>query len=236
MKKLMIAASVAICAAAGFAMESANIVGYASSRLQNGATMVVAQFVNVGANTEIPLQSIIAIGDDASDNVQIQTLDAAGRTVDAYDWNDWANDKPCWVDGEWNPIEGITIAPGQGLWIMGSAAIQGVQAAGQVGTSDVTVTLRSGGTATGNPFPVKIPLQDIIAEGDEASDNVQIQILDVAGRTLETYDWNDWANDSPCWVDGEWNPISGVDILPVHGLWVMGSNGNQSIRFPAPEL
>ena len=198
--------------------------------------MVVAQFVNVGANTEIPLQSIIATGDDASDNVQIQTLDAAGYTVDTYDWNDWANDTACWVDSDWNPIEGITIAPGQGLWVMGSASTQGVQAAGQVGTSDVVVSLRSGGTATGNPFPTKISLQDIIAEGDEASDNVQIQILDAAGYTLKTYDWNDWANDSACWVDSDWNPIEGVDILPGQGLWVMGSNNNQAIRFPAPEL
>ena len=198
--------------------------------------MVVAQFVNVGANTEIPLQSIIATGDDASGNVQIQTLDAAGYTVDTYDWNDWANDTACWVDSDWNPIEGITIAPGQGLWVMGSASTQGVQAAGQVGTSDVVVSLRSGGTATGNPFPTKISLQDIIAEGDEASDNVQIQILDAAGYTLKTYDWNDWANDSACWVDSDWNPIEGVDILPGQGLWVMGSNNNQAIRFPAPEL
>ena len=198
--------------------------------------MVVAQFINVGANTEIPLQSIIATGDDASDNVQIQTLDAAGYTVDTYDWNDWANDTACWVDSDWNPIEGITIAPGQGLWVMGSASTQGVQAAGQVGTSDVVVSLRSGGTATGNPFPTKISLQDIIAEGDEASDNVQIQILDAAGYTLKTYDWNDWANDSACWVDSDWNPIEGVDILPGQGLWVMGSNNNQAIRFPAPEL
>ena len=76
--------------------------------------------MNIGANADVPLQSIIAVGDETSDNVQIQTLDAFGRTVDAYDWNDWANDSACWVDGDWNPVEGVTIAPGQGLLVVGS--------------------------------------------------------------------------------------------------------------------
>ena len=211
-------------------------MGYAQTGLQNGATMVVAQFLNVGGNSEIPLQSILATGNDASDNVQIQTLDAFGYTVNAYDWNDWANENACWVDADWNPIEGVTVKPGQGLWIMGSASTQGVQISGQVGNSDVIVTLRAGGTPTGNPFPLSIDLQDIIAEGTEASDNVQIQTLDAFGYTVNAYDWNDWANESACWVDADWNPVSGVEIQPGQGLWVMGSNGEQTIRFPAPEL
>ena len=211
-------------------------MGYAQSGLQNGGTIVVPQFVNVGAGESLDLQSLVAVGDDASDNVQVQTLDAAGRTVDAYDWNDWAADKPCWVDGDWNPVTEVSVAPGQGLWVIGSASTQGIQAAGKVGTEDVVVSLRNGGTSTGNPFPVSIDLQDIVAEGEDASDNVQIQTLDAAGRTVDTYDWNDWAADKPCWVDGDWNPIEGVSIVPGQGLWIIGSSSAQSIRFPAPEL
>ena len=238
MKKLMFAAAVAAMGTAVMAagIESANIVGYAQSGLQNGGSMVVAQFLNIGNSEDIPLQSIIATGDDASDNVQIQTLDAFGYTVDAYDWNDWANDSACWVDGDWNPIEGVYIAPGQGLWVMGSSKTQGIQTSGQVGTADVTVALRLGGTITGNPFPVTLDLQDIIAEGTDVSDNVQIQTLDAFGYTVDAYDWNDWANDTACWVDGDWNPVTGVTIAPGQGLWIMGSNGEQYIRFPAPEL
>lgn len=198
--------------------------------------MLTPQFLNIGENTDIPLQSIVAVGDDASDNVQIQTLDAYGRTVDAYDWNDWANDAPCWVDSDWNPIEGVVVVPGQGLWVMGSATTQGLQSSGQVGTDDLLVALRSGGSIIGNPFPVTLDLQDVIAEGEDASDNVQIQTLDAYGRTVDAYDWNDWANDSACWVDSDWNPIEGVTLAPGQGLWVMGSNVNQYLRFPAPEL
>ena len=82
MKKMIAMGAIAACASV-FALESANIVGYASSTLKTGGTMLTPQFLNIGENTDIPLQSIVAVGDDASDNVQIQTLDAYGRTVGA---------------------------------------------------------------------------------------------------------------------------------------------------------
>ena len=211
-------------------------VGYAQSGLKFGATMTTPQFINVGSGAVLDLQSIVATGDDASDNVQIQTLDAYGYTVDTYDWNDWAADEPCWVDGDWNPVEGVTIAAGQGLWVIGSASTQGFQTSGKVGSSDVIATLRFGGTGIGNPFPVAIDIQDVLAEGEDTSDNVQIQTLDAYGYTVDTYDWNDWAADEPCWVDGDWNPVENVSIQPGQGLWIIGSSSAQSIRFPAPEL
>ena len=127
MKKLMIAAA---ALTAGFAMAdvvSSDIVGYAQNGLKFGATMATPQFVNVGAGVALDLQSLKATGDEASDNVQIQTLDAGGYTVDTYDWNDWANAEACWVDGDWNPVEGVTIQPGQGLWVMGSSSAQSIR-------------------------------------------------------------------------------------------------------------
>ena len=198
--------------------------------------MTTPQFVNVGSGTALDLQSVKATGDDASDNVQIQTLDAFGYTVDTYDWNDWAADEPCWVDGDWNPVEGVSIEAGQGLWVIGSTSSQGFQTSGKVGSSDVVAPLRFGGTGIGNPFPVALDIQEILAEGDDTSDNVQIQTLDAYGYTVDTYDWNDWAADKPCWVDGDWNPVENVSIAPGQGLWIIGSSSAQSIRFPAPEL
>jgi hypothetical protein len=198
--------------------------------------MVTPQFVNVGAGSTLDLQTLKATGDNASDNVQIQVLDAYGRTQVSYDWNDWAASTACWVDGDWNPVEEVSISAGQGLWVMGSASTQGILSAGKVGRDDVVVVLRNGGTGAGNPFPVSIDLQDIVAEGDEASDNVQIQVLDAYGRTVASYDWNDWANATACWVDGDWNPVENVTIEPGQGLWVMGSSTSQSIRFSSPTL
>ena len=65
----------------------------------------------------MPLQAITAIGEGTSDNVNIQTLDAAGYTVDSYLWNDWVAEKPCWVNDSFEPVEDVTFSAGQGLWV-----------------------------------------------------------------------------------------------------------------------
>jgi len=203
--------------------------------LKSGYSLVTPQFLTVGAEA-MPLQAITAIGEGTSDNVNIQTLDAAGYTVDSYLWNDWVAEKPCWVNDSFEPVEDVTFSAGQGLWVGGASVEQGVQTAGKVGKDDVVFGLRSGYVATGNPYPVAIDLQDIIAQGEGTSDNVNIQTLDAAGYTVDSYLWNDWVAEKPCWVNDSFEPVEGVTIQPGQGLWVGGSSTEQSIRFPAPEL
>ena len=198
--------------------------------------MVTPQFLNTGSNIAIPLQSISPTGDDTSDNVFIQTLDAYGRTVTTYGWNDWNYAKACWVDDSYTAVENVSFPAGQGLWVQGLTVDQGIQTAGKVGTSDVVITLQNGCTATGNPFPTAINLQDIVASGTDASDNVFIQTLDPYGRTVATYGWNDWNYAEPCWVDDSYTKVEGVTFVPGQGLWVQGTSAEQSITFPAPEL
>jgi hypothetical protein len=245
MKKLMFAAA---ALTAGFAMAdgivSSDIVGYAQSDLKFGNTLATPQFLNISTDTATPLQSIIPVGDDTSDNVALQTLDAYGYTAANYLWVNWAGDsgdQEAWVDDEeFQIVEGVSFAPGAGLWVTGSSTDQSIQTAGAVGKSDVVVQLRFGNTAVGNPFPVSVDLQDIIPEGDDTSDNVALQTLDAYGYTVANYLWVNWAGDSgdqEAWVDDEeFQIVEGVSFAPGAGLWVTGSSDQQSIRFPAPEL
>lgn len=215
-------------------------VGYAQSGLRADATMVAPQFLGVGENEAITLESLAPTGDDASDNVNIRVLDAYGRTIEGqdYTWNDWNYSEPCWVDSNYEKVEGVVFKQGQGLWVYGSSASQALQSAGKVGKEDAVVKLRADATPTGNPFPVDIPLQDIVAEGENCSDNVNIRILDAYGRTVEgcDYTWNDWNYSEPCWVDSNYEKIENVTIPAGQGLWVYGSSDKQFLRFPAPEL
>lgn len=210
-------------------------MGYAQGELKSGNTLVAAQFVPINS-AKMDLQALQATGDDTSDNVVVSTLDAYGFTVDTYAWNDWAEATPCWVDDGFAKVEGVSFAPGTALWVQASDAAQGLQSSGMVGLDDVIVQLKSGNTAIGNPFPVAIGLQDIIAEGDDCSDNVVISTLDAYGFTVDTYAWNDWAEATPCWVDDGFAKVEGVTIAAGAGLWVQGSSDVQSIRLPAPEL
>ena len=212
--------------------------------MQLGGTIATPQFINCDASSNMALQSVLPVGDDTSDNVFIQTLDAFGRTVDSYGYINWAGDNGdecAWVDDSYAKVEGVDFAPGQGLWITtNSGAEQSVQTAGAVSTSDVEVELRFGGTATGNPFPLSLDLQEILPTGNDTSDNVFIQTLDAFGRTVNSYGWINWAGDNGdecAWVDDSYAIVEGVSFAAGEGLWIMtNSSEKQFILFPAPEL
>ena len=126
MKKLMIAMAAMTAGIAVADVVSSDIVGYAQSGLKYGASMATPQFVNVSGAEGMPLQSIIPQGDDLVDNVYLKTLDAYGRTVEGcdYTWNDWNYSEPCWVDSNYEKVEGVTIPAGLGLWVYGSSNSQ----------------------------------------------------------------------------------------------------------------
>ena len=243
MKKLMIAASAALCATVGFSLESANVVGYNSNNLRSGSIGLVAQFVSTSGG-EIDLQDI-KCNDEASDSVSFMILDNIGLGGDSYFWVNWYENaegetEACWVDGEFAKVEGMKIQPGQGLWVAGDTEDQIFQTAGQVGTADVTVQLRSGSTMTGNGTPVEIDLQDIVCS-DNCSDSVSFMILDNIGLGGDSYFWVDWYENAEgeteaCWVDGEFAKVEGMKIQPGQGLWVAADSDDQYITFPGVEL
>ena len=211
------------------------IVGYGNNGLRAGASLVAAQFVGVGGGT-LALESLQGTGAGASDSVALSTVDEFGGPVATYTWNDWAAKTPCWVDDSYEPVTGVTVPAGQAFWVNGTAEDQSVQSAGEVMLKDVIVNLRAGATLTGNPFPVAFSLQDIVAGGDNASDNVALSTIDEFGGPVATYTWNDWAAETPCWVDDSYVPVEGVTIAAGEGLWTNGSSEAQFVRFPAPEL
>ena len=191
--------------------------------------MTSAQFAPI-SGTGINIQDIVANGEDLS-YVAIQTLDSAGRPAETFTWNDWMYEEACWVDDDLNQASRV-FSPGAGMWIYGVDGYN-IQTAGKVETSDVVVTLADGFVAVGNPFPVSVSIQDIVATGDDLS-YVAIQTLDSAGRAAETFTWNDWMYESPCWVDDELNQTTRT-FAPGEGVWVYGVAG-YTLRFPAPEL
>ena len=249
MKKLMIAASAALCAAVGFGdgITSANVVGYAQNKLRDGSIGLVPQFLGVGsADGSVDLQSI-KCNDASSDSVSLQILNNIGIGGDSYNWINWydpdgtGNEESCWVDPDYNKVEGFKVQPGQGLWVSGASEEQVFQSAGQVGTSDVAVQLRDGSTMTGNPSPVAIDLQDIRCN-DASSDSVSLQILNNIGIGGDSYNWINWydpdgtGNEQSCWVDPDYNKVEGFKVQPGQGLWVSGASEEQYITFPGVEL
>ena len=235
MKKIMFGLAAAIAIGAIADVESSNIVGYGQNGLRFGYSLVTAQFVGVGGST-LSLESLKALGSEASDNVTLAAVDEYGAAITTYIWNDWAAAEPCWVDESYAPVENVSITSGQAFWTGGSSDAQSVQSVGEVGFQDVVVPLRFGYTLVGNPFPVSVALQDIVAVGEGTSDNVTLATIDEYGAAVDTYIWNDWAAAEPCWVNESYEPVENVSFAPGEGLWTGGSSDAQSIRIPAPEL
>ena len=214
-------------------------VGYASNELRYGSIGLVSQFVSTSGG-EIDIQDI-KCNDASSDSVSFKILNNIGIGGESYNWVNWYGDngdESCWVDGAYEKVEGMTIQPGQGLWVAGDSADQIFQSAGQVSKSDIAVQLRYGSTMTGNASPVAIDLQDIVCT-DNCSDSVSFKILNNIGIGGESYNWVNWYGDNgdeSCWVDGAYEKVEGMTIQPGQGLWVAGDSNDQYITFPGVEF
>lgn len=94
--------------------------------LRPGSTAIVNPFP-----TSINLQEIIPTGNDTSDNVIIQTLDAYGHGVAMYNWVDYAGDsgaQEAWIDTDtFEIVTDVDFAPGTGLWVDGTSTEQGLR-------------------------------------------------------------------------------------------------------------
>ena len=219
-------------------------MGYAQNALKFGGTVATPQFIDIDSSDAYPLSSIVPTGSDLSDNINLQTLDAYGRSLGSYLWIDYAGDdgaQQAWVDPDtYEIVTGITFPAGSGVWVTGTAENQSIMTSGQLGKQDVSVVLKFGGTVTGNPFPSAIGIQDILITGEDISDNVNLQTLDAYGRTVASYLWIDYAGDDgaqQAWVDPDtYEIVTDFAIGGGSGLWITGTSENQSAVFPAPSL
>ena len=83
MKKLIFAAA-AVAGMGAFALESANVVGYASTDLVDGNKLISAQFLQVASDEGYDIQNIVATGDDVEGSVFLQTLTASGKADESF--------------------------------------------------------------------------------------------------------------------------------------------------------
>ena len=139
-------------------------------------------------------------------------------------------------DAKWIDQNGIAtrkFQPGEALWVSGKEGYT-FQTAGEVSSDDLVVVLTNGNIAVGNPFPVAVDIQDIVATGADVESNVSIQTLTPSGKSDEMFTWDTWMFVDP--GDAKWIDVNGIadrDIQPGEGLWVAGKNG-YTLRIPAP--
>ena len=124
MKKLMFAATAAVCAAVTFGLESANIVGYNNTEARANLNWYAPTFLTVGANTTDI--NAIKLDDSGAGMVGwgdvMQIVGPLGNPEAMYCYWDASMDPngeataAYWGDGEGNPVN-VTLQPGAGFAI-----------------------------------------------------------------------------------------------------------------------
>ena len=196
--------------------------------------------------TALTIDDIKPTGADCDYNVHFELLDSFGRTGETTLWAPGSDvgeeDVSCWQNEDQDyKITGVKFDQGQAIWIAASSDKQGVQSVGQVSNGEFSAPLCNGGTATGNPFPVQITIDDMVPTGDDCDYNVHFEFLDSFGRTGETTLWAPGSDvgeeDVSCWQNEDQDyKITGVPLNPGEGIWIAASSDKQALLFTSKAL
>ena len=174
MKKLMFA-TIASMAVAGFAIESANTVGYTTAESGSDNNFITVSFNAVSYNTADIQQIKISDGGAGTIGWGTETLDIwEGLPTAVEGASFFYYDPSADLTGEatdyyWGDSLGakatFSIAPGQAV-VINCAADLSFTTSGQVPTGTVSFTSIADNNFTGNPFPQAIDIQAIkISDG-----------------------------------------------------------------------
>ena len=190
-------------------------------------------------------------------DLNVQFLGPTGKTTAQYFWLDIPEDPDDpdsvafygWYDGSDERAEGVTIAPGTGLWTFSDSSTYGLQSAGQVITTDTANTLRNNGCIlVANPTPVAVDLQDVYVGGYDHADgfegDINVQFLGPTGKTTAQYFWLDIPEDPDDpdsvafygWYDGSDELAVGVTVPSGSALWTFSDASTYSLVFPGVTL
>lgn len=254
MKKLIFAVA-GLCAAVGYGVESANIVGYQTQNTAGtGFAMKSASFTSVGATDGSSTLADIKIGgyeayDEDTDeggttgDFSIQFLNGSGKTTATYRWIDDDTETGWKYNGSIIDASTVALPSGGAVWTKGAGLT--MTSAGAVSDADTVVkTEPTGFQAVGNTTPVDVTLADLAVTGydpyDEDTDeggttgDFSIQVLNAQGKTTATYRWIDDDTETGWKYNGDIIDATTVTIPAGTGVWVKGSGLTLTIPSAIP--
>ena len=224
MKKLMIAASAALCATVGFSLESANVVGYNNTAARANLNWYAPCFRSIGVNTTDI--NDIQLNDDGAGLVgwgdSMQIVGPLGSASEMYAYWDKAMN-PAGEDAGnfWGDVEGVPVTvsfdEGDGLAIDNMNALTfNIVGAGDVSTNDVVFAARANLNWSGNPFPTSININSIQLDDNGAGLvgwGDSMQIVGPLGSASEMYAyWDKAMNPAGEDAGNFWGDVEGVPV------------------------
>ncbi len=264
MKKLIFAAA-AVAGMGAFALESANVVGYADQTANaKRNTMMTPNFLNIDSTTGCKLSDLKVTGYDApalneDDEYEggcghgefvLQFLANNGAISSRYYWVDDGETGPAWYDRTANLItEEVPINAGVSAWVIGSG--YSLQSSGSVNTKDVAFKMNDKRqTAAGNCMPVDLTLAKLTVSGYEApalneDDEYEggcghgefvLQFLKNDGSIESRYYWVDDGETGPAWCDRSGAVIDATKVPVPAGKGAWIIGSGYTLNIPAPTL
>lgn len=245
--KKMLAVGAAVVGTVAMAdIVSSSVVGYKTdATMKQGNTLVSPSFISVGG-TSASLNDMTPgnIGEYVNGEINFESLDQYGRSVEGSSYQYLGYEGMTgWYDGEFGEAD-KTFDPCEAVW-MALPGEEGVETspvtltdAGQVNTTDVTVTLRAGNTAIGNMMAIDYPIADIEVGniGEQINGEINFESLDVYGRSVEGSAFQYLGYEGMTgWYDGEFNEAT-TSLAPGQGIWLATNAAGVTLKFYAPDL
>ena len=249
MKKLMIAASAALCATVGLCIESANVVGYQNKAVRQFLSQQVCTFDAVGGGG-LELAKLIPIDGegeyigDGEINIQFKSPLGALQTSYAYYGKDeYDDDTPAgWYDEmEDELISDFTFNPGEGFQVNAGTACNFLYS-GEVNMAETDVPFRQYLSMQGNIRPTAVDIQDIIPvdSNDENAEyigdgDINIQFsspLGVLQFSYAYYGKDEYDDDTPAgWYDEMEDELADYTFGAGEGFKINAAQAGY-LRFP----
>ena len=228
MKKLMIAASAALCAAVGFGdVESSNVVGYNTLNIGNPTVMLGCSFRGMDGTDFMKLSAIQ--GDfESMDEIQVSYLTEDGFIeFNVYQYLTTADgvDADGWYDGSWDSADGIEILRGSAVWFSSSNG-KSLTSSGEVVKSETVHPAFTAPTVmVCSAYPVAFnPNAETVAwDGLSPMDEIQVAYMTEDGfMEFNVYQWltKDDGVAEDAWYDGSWDKVVDPITAVGQGFWL----------------
>lgn len=254
MKKLMFGIA-ALVAGSVMAIESANVVGYATTDLNDaGFKGIGLNFVNVsGAATTLGDLKVTGYKGDFEGEVCAQILDEYGFIAEnegvscSYVWADFEEEGvryTGWYDDNGELADSTELEIGSGIWMFSDSSAWQIQCAGQVYNQALPIKLIGGGfRLCANPVPAAITYGQILVDGYEGDFEGEVcaQVLDENGFVAEVegvscaYIWADFEEEGvryTGWYDDNGELVENATLGIGEAIWVLSDSDEYSIVFP----
>ena len=247
MKKLMIAASAALCAAVGFCVESANIVGYQNKSVRKNLSQQVCTFDQIGVTGgALDIQKLLPVDSEGdyigNGAVNIQFKSDVGRLTAAYSYygeDEYDEDTPAgWYNEDEDELAVYSFASAEGFQVYATTAFY-FNYSGEVNMSETDVPFRKNLSMQGNIRPASVNIQTIIpvdGEGDYIGNGaVNIQFASDVGRLQAAYAYygeDEYEDDTPAgWYNEDEDELAEYTFAAGEGFKVYASQAGY-LRFP----